>query len=78
MSSFCDNDNDNKVGTYISCGFILGPAVEVGRLWRLCKYVFTDIRQAPTPQLFEAIIFLKVNIDYWDQNIVTKSYINCK
>ena len=71
-------DNDDKVGIYISCCFILGTAVEVGRLWRLCKYVFTDIRQAPTQQLFEVIIFLKVNTDYWDQNIVTKAYINYK
>ena len=68
--------NNNDDATYHNCDFILGSVAEVERLWSLCKYVFTDIRQALTPETFEAIIFLKVNKDYWNQDVVTRAYRN--
>ena len=68
--------NNNEGGIYHNCDFILGSVAEVERLWSLCKYVFTEIRQALTPETFEAIIFLKVNREYWNQNVVTRAYRN--
>ena len=37
------------------------------RLWSLAKFVLTDERSRMTPQLFESIMFLKVNKDWWGQ-----------
>ena len=52
---------------YINANFILGSCAEVERLWSLAKFVLTDERSRMTPQLFEAILFLKVNKDWWGQ-----------
>ena len=68
--------DSNEVETYHNCDFILGSVAEVERLWSLCKFIFTEIRQALTPETFEAIIFLKVNKEYWNQDIVTRAYRN--
>ena len=41
---------------------------EVERLWSLlAKFVLTVERSRMTPQLFETILFLKVNKDWWGQ-----------
>ncbi|KAG1687183.1 hypothetical protein DVH05_005350 [Phytophthora capsici] len=38
------------------------------------KYVMTDRRSRLTPVMFEAIMFLKVNRDFWDSRLVAKAY----
>ncbi len=52
-----------KVGhgteSYINCDFILGSVAEVERLFSMAKYVMAENRRSLTPQLFEAIMFLK-------------------
>jgi hypothetical protein len=52
---------------YINCDFILGSVAEVERLWSIAKYVLTDNRKGLTPQLFEAILFLRLNAHFWDE-----------
>ena len=51
---------------YKNVDFICGSAAEVERIWSICKYILTNIRSRMTPSLFEALVFLKVNNDYWD------------
>jgi hypothetical protein len=42
-----------------------GSSAEVERLWSVAKYILTDHRKRLTPQLFEALLFLKQNKDFW-------------
>ena len=44
------------------------------RLWSLCKYILTNTRSRLTPNLFEVLVFLKVNHDYWDARSVQLAY----
>eukprot|EP00171_Calliarthron_tuberculosum_P002931 IDg2931t1 len=58
---------------YRNCGFILGSAAEVEGLWSVCNYVLTNHRKSMTPLLFECLIFLKTNKEFWDLNLVTEA-----
>jgi hypothetical protein len=57
---------DQNRGDYINCDNIFGSSAEVERLWSVASYILTTQRQSMTPQLFEAIIFLKTNHEFWD------------
>ena len=59
----------------INCDFILGSVAEVERLRSLSKYVLTENRRGMTPELFEAITFLRVN-DRFLQGFKTCFYTN--
>ncbi len=54
---------------FIDFDFILGSVAEVERLWSLAKYVLTDHRRQMTPQLSEALVFLKMNHRFWDARL---------
>lgn len=58
---------------YQDCRFILGSVAEVERLWSIAKHVFTENRRSMTPQMFEAIMFLKINCNHWDANLVAEA-----
>jgi len=58
---------------YINCDFILGSAAEVERLWSTCKYILCENRMRLSPQLFEALVFLKVNSRLWDAQMVSEA-----
>lgn len=58
---------------YINCDFILGSDAEVERLWSISKYVLTESRRSMTAQLFEAIVFLKVNESFWGTQSVSEA-----
>ena len=45
----------------IDCRSIFGSAARTERLCSHCKYIKTETRKRLTPQLFEAINFLKSN-----------------
>ncbi len=52
----------NREGSaYIGCNFILGSVAEVERVWSIAKYVLSEQRRGMTPQMFEAIMFLRYN-----------------
>ena len=49
---------------YVNCDYILGSAAEVDRLWSLASYVLQDHRSSITPMNLEALLSLKVNIEF--------------
>ena len=57
---------NSKAPPYQNVDYICGSVAEVERLWSLCKYILLNTRSRITPHLFEALVFLKVNYDYWD------------
>jgi len=69
------NSNEDP---YINCDFILGSAAEVERLWSTCKYILCENRRRLTPQLFEALVFLKVNGRFWDAKMVSQATYNAR
>jgi hypothetical protein len=58
---------------YVNCDFIYGSAAEVEHLWSICSHILTDERKGMTPQLFEALVFLKQNHRFWDASTVAKA-----
>ena len=60
-------------GNYKNVDFVLGSAAEVERLWSVARYVITDLRSRLSPVMFEALLFLKVNKDYWDKYLVAEA-----
>ena len=61
-----DNTKDEEL--YIDCRFIFGSAARAERLFSHCKYIKTETRNRLTPQLFEAINFLKSNRELWENS----------
>lgn len=59
---------------YHDSNFILASAAEVERLWSHAGLVLTKARRGMTPMLLEAILFLKFNRRFWDQNLVSEAY----
>ena len=58
-----NNTKDKEL--YIDCRFIFGSVACAERLFSHCKYIKTETRNRLTPQLFEAINFLKSNRELW-------------
>ena len=56
---------------YINCDFILGSAAEIERIWSISKNILNNSRKSMTPLLFESLLFLKLNKNYWDQKLVS-------
>ena len=61
---------------YHNLDYIGGSAAEVERLWSEAKFVLTAHRAKISPIVFEALIFLKFNQQYWDIFTVKRAYIN--
>lgn len=53
--------------------FILGSVEKVERLWSISKSFITEHSRSMTPQLFEEIIFLKINELFWDAQLVREA-----
>lgn len=70
-------DNCRKTGPqshiYINCDFIVWSVAEIERLISMSNYVPAYNRKSMTPQLFEAILFLKLNERFWNSNAVSES-----
>ena len=65
---------DRKMSLYKDVGFICGSAAEVERIWSICKYILTNLRSKLTPVFFEALVYLKINADYWELKTVQDAY----
>lgn len=65
---------NRSVSKYINCSFIPGSVAEVERLWSTAKYILSENRQSMTPELFEALLFLKLNSRFWDVSLVSDAY----
>jgi len=55
---------------YMNLDFILGSTSEVERLFSVAGNILTTGRRSLTPMMFESLLFLKVNRDYWDESNV--------
>ena len=64
----------SKSPTYLNVDYISGSAAEVKPLWSSCKYIITNTRSRLTPNLFEVLVFLKVNHDCWDARSIQLAY----
>ena len=58
---------NNIESRYINLDFILGSVAEVERLWSMAYYILVKNRQKMSPVVFEAIVFLKINKDMWEE-----------
>jgi hypothetical protein len=58
---------------YVNCNFIYGSTAEVERLWSVSSYILTKQRRRMTPQLFEAILFLRYNERFWNLGLVVEA-----
>ena len=63
-----------KVSPYVNVDFICGSAAEVERLWSIVKHILSNSRSRMTPHLFQALIYLKINHEYWDRKSVQQAY----
>ena len=62
---------DTKLDSnYIDCTFLSPTTVIVETLFSRCSRVLTSDRRRMEPRLFEAIICLRENIDWWDIDLV--------
>ena len=52
--------------------WIAPTTAQVEQLFSKCKNVMTCDRHQMRPQVFEAIVFLKENIEWWDEALVQK------
>ena len=69
-----DDDDDVQVvqpqhSEYYNADFILSSVAEVERLWSIARYILVDQQKEMTPQMFEALLFLKVNCHFWNQDL---------
>ena len=69
---------ETKDSPYKNVDFICGSAAEVERLWSIAKHILSNSRARMTPNLFESLVFLKVNNEYWDCNNVQEAYTMAK
>ena len=67
-----------KASPYVNVDFICGSAAEVERLWSIAKHILSNSRSRMTPHLFEALIYLKINHEYWDCKSVQEAYTRAK
>ena len=60
--------------SYMNSDFILGSVAEIEWLWSICKFILSDTRSRLEPQIFEALVYLKVNRHLWDIHLVEDAY----
>lgn len=55
---------------YINLDVLPGTSVNCERLFSLAKHILSDTRKTTSPQFFEALLFLKVNREMWNERDV--------
>ncbi len=55
---------------YVDLSYVPPTSNVVERLFSAARLVLTDYRKSMTPYTFECIMFLKINRDYWDIDLV--------
>ena len=58
---------------YMDCAFCVATSNTVERVFSACKHILTDERKCMSPIMFESLIFLKVNKNFWDCRMVAKA-----
>jgi hypothetical protein len=62
---------------YVNLDFVLGSAADE-RLWNQAKYCMSHHRKRITPQLFESLVFLKYNKEFWTDTLIIQAYRNAQ
>ena len=60
------SEGEDEQGKYWNLEMIPGTSVICERHFSLAKHILTDTRKRTTPLLFEALLTLKVNRNWWD------------
>lgn len=55
----------------VICSLILGSVAEVERPWSTSEFILGEIRQFMAPEMFEVLIFFKLNMRFWDAGLVS-------
>jgi hypothetical protein len=71
----CKQREEVTMGEYMNTGFILGSAAEVEHIWSHAGNLLTKGHHAMMLMLLEAILFLKMNMCFWDQGLVLEAYV---
>ena len=58
---------------YVNLDTLPGTSVNCERLFSQAKLILTDTRKRTSPDLFEALLLLKVNATYWNQFSVAEA-----
>lgn len=61
-------------GKYRDCSFILGSVATIERLWSIAGNVLMNHRKEMTPIVFEALLFLRTNKQYWNEHTVKEAW----
>ena len=69
------NNQDLK---YRDCDSILDSNAIVKRVFSMAKNVLSENRRRITPELFQAILFLKLNERLWDVDLVSRAIAQTK
>ena len=59
-------------GEYLNLNFVPPTSNVVERLFSNARLVLTDYRKSLTPYTFECVMFLKINRNFWDLDLVAK------
>lgn len=59
-------------GEYSSLNFVPPTSNVVERLFSNARLVLTDYRKSMSPYTFECVMFLKINREYWNLDVVAK------
>jgi hypothetical protein len=58
---------------YVDLKVISGTSVSLERAFSVAKFILTDTRKRTKPELFEALLFLKLNHGHWDAKLVSRA-----
>ena len=61
---------------YVNCDFIIGSTTEVERIFSVRKVVRSSNRKGLTRVIFEAIMLLKTNKEFWNIELVIQAMKN--
>ena len=70
----CKNRNQHDEADYGDLNFILGSAAVVERLWSIADKLIDGTRNNTTPVLMEALLYLRENRQYWDEQLVQEAF----
>ena len=63
----------DKAKSYINLDALPGTSVNCERLFSAAKFILSDTRKRTSPKLFEALLLLKVNRNYWNVYSIGKA-----
>jgi hypothetical protein len=61
-----ETSKNEKANMYMNLDMLPGTSVNCERLFSAAKFILSDTRKRTTPNLFEALLLLKVNQGFWN------------